>query len=407
MKCRFLGGAEEVGRVGLLVESGDTRVLFDYGYVPGRPPLFPGESPKVSAVLLTHAHIDHSGMIPWLARRYRPRVYAVGPTAEMSQLLYADSVKISDTEGLPLPYGTEDVKASERIYNVITYKQELQFDGFTVIPRFAGHIPGAAMFEIQWDKKILFSGDLNTVNTRLVGGATPVKTDVLFIEGTYAGREHPDRRELEKEFLDRIDEVLYQGGKVIVPAFAVGRTQEMMLLLYKTGYEVWVDGMGKAVNEILRYHPGYVRNMKQLKSAERSVNMVYSPYGRKLALKGDIIITTSGMLDGGPVIEYLRAIKNDPKSAILLTGYQVEGTNGRLLLEKGAVNMYGVTERISSQVYFYDFSAHAGNTQLVEFVRNCSPEKVVVYHSDNRQELAEQLSEFDVVLPSNNEGFTL
>jgi putative mRNA 3-end processing factor len=114
------------------------------------------------------------------------------------------------------------------------------------------------------------------------------------------------------------------------------------------------------------------------------------------------------MLDGGPVLWYIDKLKNDPKSAILLTGYQVEGTNGRLLLDTGCLNFYGVNQKIECQVFHFDFSAHAGHTQLVEFAKGCSPEKIVLFHSDDREPLAEDLKDVaEVLVPENGKKFTL
>ena len=235
-----------------------------------------------------------------------------------------------------------------------------------------------------------------------------MKTDVLIMESTYAGREHPERKQHERDFLEDVEEIVSRGGQVIIPAFAVGRTQEMMLMLAGRGYEVWVDGMGKGISFIYLDNPDYIRSGSKLKKAIKGVSMVKGRKDRELASKeADVIITTSGMMDGGPVLYYVEAIKNDPKSAVLITGYQVEGTNGRRLVETGELDFYGVVEKIGAEVRQYDFSAHAGHSDLVEFAKACEPETIVLMHGDQREALAEALSEFHVITPDDGEEFEL
>ena len=247
------------------------------------------------------------------------------------------------------------------------------------------------------------------MNTHLVWGAKSVETDILIMESTYAGREHPKREEVEKMFLEKIEDVVNRGGIAIVPAFAVGRTQEVMLILARTDYEVWVDGMGRFVTNMFLQYPQYLKSAKKLKKARNKINIVKRRSDRRKALKGEVIVATSGMLEGGPVLHYINHLKNDKRSAILLTGYQVEGTNGRLLMDRGILELYGIKEKIDAEVDFFDFSAHAGHTELVEFAEKCSPEKIVLMHGDNRDELAKELKErgFEVFTPKDDEEFIL
>jgi putative mRNA 3-end processing factor len=261
------------------------------------------------------------------------------------------------------------------------------------------------MFEVNNSKRFLFTGDINTADTHLVKGAKAKKCDVLCIEGTYAGRDHPKKREeIEKELIDNIEDVIHQGGMAILPAFAVARAQEIALVLRKTGFNIWFDGMGRKVSKIFLKHPKYLRSQQKLKQALNHINFVHSDHGRKLALDGDVILTSSGMMDGGPVLHYMHKIKNDPKSAVFLTGYQVEGTNSRLLMDEKKLNFYGVLENVSCQVSYYDFSGHAGHSELIDFSKQCGPEKIILMHSDNRDALNEPLGEFsEVISPSNGE----
>jgi putative mRNA 3-end processing factor len=264
------------------------------------------------------------------------------------------------------------------------------------------------MFELEGSRKLLFTGDINTIDTMLVKGTKPRKCDVLFVESTYAGREHPDREQTEKRFLERVEEVVERGGKAVVPVFAVGRTQEVLMVLHKAGLETWVDGMGQKVNRILLDEPGYLKDPALLRKADGRARYVKGDFMRKAAARSEVIVTTGGMLDGGPVLSYLRILQNDPKSAVFLTGYQVEGTNGRLLMEKGVIDLGDGPQRIAPKMEFFDFSAHSGHSELVEFVKGCAPQTVVLFHGDEREKLAEDLrAEFEVLVPKNMEKMKL
>ncbi|MDG6221200.1 MAG: MBL fold metallo-hydrolase, partial [Candidatus Thermoplasmatota archaeon] len=193
-------------------------------------------------------------------------------------------------------------------------------------------------------------------------------------------------------------------GKVVIPAFAVGRTQEVLLLLKDVDAEIWLDGMGKAINKIYLGYGEYLRDYKKLARATGRVNVVRNQQMRKAAQNGDIIVTTSGMMDGGPVLQYVSNIMKDERSAIILTGYQVDGTNGRRLIDEGLIDINGDIHRPRCEVAFIDLSAHSGHSQLVDFAKKCKPKKIILMHGDNRQILADALSDkYEVVMPNNGE----
>jgi putative mRNA 3-end processing factor len=413
MKLRFLGGVEEVGRLGMLLEQDGARLLFDYGISPSDPPKYPLESPGVDMAFLSHAHLDHSGMMPWVAGKHAPPAVMTKPTWAMGELLAHDSLKVAKAEGYPIPYGKGDISALHDSLALSDYHDRHQVGGMEVRLHSAGHIPGSSMFEVRGSRSLLFTGDLNTIDSHLVWGAHPVKCDTLVIEGTYAGREHPPRSQVEKKFLDACIDVADAGGLALVPAFAVGRTQELLLLLADSGLEVWVDGMGREVTRMLLENPAYVRNPNALEKANRHAKIVHSNQGRKLALQGDVIVTTSGMLEGGPGLGYLDAIRHREDCGVFLTGFQMTGTNGRRLLDEGIVNIQGVDERVHCRVERFDFSAHAGHSELMAFIKACDPEEVVLMHSDNRPLLADALNalggrgRYRVLLPRTNEEVEL
>jgi putative mRNA 3-end processing factor len=199
-----------------------------------------------------------------------------------------------------------------------------------------------------------------------------------------------------------------RGGKVIIPAFAIGRTQEIMLILRHSKHQIYVDGMGNSITDLYLNKPDFLKSHKELRKMKNKVKMVRSFRGRKYAMKGDVIITTSGMLDGGPVLSYLKKFKDSSKNAVLLTGYQVEGTNGRLLRDEKRIKLQGVEQKVNCEVDFFDFSAHSGHKELVEFIHGCEPEKVILCHSDNRKAIADELKgSYNFIMPKLMEEIEL
>ena len=404
----FLGGASEVGRVGVLLEGDAGRLLLDYGIQPDDPPRFPAPAPDIDALLLTHAHLDHCGLAPEVANRGTP-IVSTPATRDLAVRMAEDTLRVSESEGYPAPFPKAAIGELLRQHRSLVPGRSAFHGGFEFNIRNAGHIPGAGMFHFP-ELDFLFTGDLHTVDTGLTRAAQPMKCRTLAIESTYSGREHPEREEVIDDLLSAIDAIVSRGGRVILPAFGLGRSQELLMLLAGQGYEVWLDGMGRDIARILQKHPGALRNVGGLNHALKQTRFVRHWRMREQALHGDVIVTTAGMLSGGPVMHYMQELRHDEKSALFLTGFQVPGTNGHQLLETGRMRMERDPEspafRLDCEVAQFALSGHAGHTQLLEFIRGCDPERVILYHGDDRQPLADDL-DCEVILPAEGEPLQL
>ena len=386
LRYHYLGGGNEVGNVGIVLEDpSSNRLLLDYGIAPTKPPRYPNEAPHVSNAIITHSHIDHLGMVPWLASNHNTTLHGTELTAAISEMMWYDCHKVSSIEGYPLPWDKRDIDLALSAWKTHSFNKPWTQDDWKLELHGAGHIPGAAMLHVETsNKSVLFSGDFDTRDSQLTVGAKPVKSDVLFVEGTYGGRDHPPKQEENERFIERVIEVTDRGGTALVPAFANGRTQDVVMLLHKhlPELDVHVDGMGKRVAKLQMEHPETLRDPNALESAWRWCRRVSSKSDRKKALDADVIVSTSGMLDGGPSIWYLNRLRHNPKNAILLTGYQARNTGGRRLLEERRIPIFGKLSSIDLEVDQYSFSTHAGHQEIVEFATQCQAEDVVIYHSD-------------------------
>jgi putative mRNA 3-end processing factor len=385
IRIHFLGGADEVGNVGVVIEdSSGTRLLIDYGLAPTSPPRYPSEAPSIKNAIITHAHIDHIGMAPWLVSAHRTRLHATELTASLARIMWNDTYKVSRIEGYPLPWDKRDLDEALGAWEKHQFNNWVGVEKWKWCLHRAGHVPGAAMVEIDTPThRILHSGDLDTRDSPNARGAKPVECDILLLEGTYAGREHPPRKQEEARLVAKVVEVVERGGVVLIPSFASGRGQDILKILWNSGFDLNVhyDGMGKSISKIWLEHPEYLADAADFEAALKWSKRVSSKSDRKRALDADVIVTTSGMLNGGPAIWYLNRLRLDERSAVLLTGYQAEGSGGRSLLESKGLPIFGRRAEVNCEVEKFDLSNHAGHNDLVEFAAATKAKHVILFHS--------------------------
>lgn len=407
-----LGASGEVGRSAFLLTT-DKKLLLDYGVkvfdITGKPK-FPSEEIEADAMVLSHAHLDHSGFIPALYKRNnRIRWFATPPTEEICELLWSDSMKIMKEN---LPYSLHHFKKALSNWSPMTYGQQMGFGETNVTMSDAGHISGASIIKIEYkNRTIVYTGDFKLEETRMHKGAKTIKgADALIIESTYSSREHPDRRATEEQIMQEIRETVEAGGNALFPAFSLGRTQELISIIrhYDKNVPVFVDGMGKDITQIYLRYGNYIKDAHLFRKTVQNITMVGGREQKAKALEvPGVIIASAGMLMGGPMLNYLFNANN--KSRIIFTGYNVEGSNGWLLLNKGTIMVNEQELAVDLPAQYLDLSAHAGRSDLLKFINDASPEKIVLVHGDQPDEFAAELQAagYDAVAPKVGDRINL
>ncbi|MBT4540606.1 MBL fold metallo-hydrolase [Candidatus Woesearchaeota archaeon] len=418
MKIQFLGSAQEVGRSCIVVNDW---MLFDAGIKIGKGA---SEHPQdfsekdIKAVFISHAHLDHTGALPLLNHMgLRCVIYATKMTRAITKILLADSIHIEEIKGQHPAYTEENINNILSYFSYTDFNRWYEEKSINMRYKFynAGHIPGSASILVEFDdsnkggqrRKIFYTGDINATDTNLMQGLTYQKdkdlrnVDVMISETTYGGRDHPNREEQENEFLKIISYTLNNHGSVLIPAFAVGRSQEILLMLAKKNFNVpiYLDGMGKKVTDLCLNQNKFVRDGKAFRKAIDKVEYIKDHKQRKRIVQSQaIIVTTSGMMDGGPIMDYIKYFYHDKNNAILLTGYQAEESNGRRLLEHGYVEVDNKTYDVKAFVKKFDFSAHSGQKELIEMIKGINPKHLILNHGD-----PEEMNEFILKLKSVKE----
>ncbi len=397
MKVKFLGGAREVGRSGVAVKGGRTQVLVDYGVMIGREPGFPMHvrPNEVDGIVLTHAHLDHSGAVPFFHITGDTPVYGTQPTFDLTRLLIKDFIHLSRGR---LPYEILELQNMMKHCRDIGFRTPMKVQGMKVELLDSGHIPGGAQVIVErGGKRLVYTSDFNTIDTKLLKGADQAydEVDALVMESTYADEEHQDRAAVEKKFIDKVNAVVEGGGTVLVPAFAVGRSQEILCILaaHHFEYPVFVDGMAKAANDILMQHLAYLRDGSLFTKAVHMANKIGGWRERKHAVRHPgVIVSPAGMLKGGNAVFYMNTIAKKAANAVLLVSYQVPGTPGSRLMATKKFIIGGKTRKVKADIDHFDFTSHAGRSQLIETVKKVGGNaKVFVMHGaeENCQEFAE------------------
>ncbi|HEU0187207.1 MAG TPA: MBL fold metallo-hydrolase [Gallionellaceae bacterium] len=421
MDICFLGATGTVTGSKYLVTSGDTRILVDCGLFQGLKELrlrnwdrLPLDLATLSAVVLTHAHIDHSGYLPLLMKHgYRGRVYCSTATRELCSILLPDSGRLQEEQAeyanqhqfskhipaLPL-YTQEEAERSLHLLVPLEFNQEIKIGGAVRMRLFpSGHIPGATSVELRDQHTgIVFSGDLGRPHDPIMNPPTAVEgTDYLVLESTYGNRLHAMQDPL-KVLADVINRTCRREGVLVIPAFAVGRSQ--MLLHYirllkdaRTIPDVPVylnSPMAVDATEVFYRHQRELRlTLDQCKAACSVAKVVMSAEESKALNRRTgpmVIIAGSGMATGGRVVHHLKAFAHDPHNTILFAGFQAEGTRGAAMVS-GAdhVRIHGEDVPVRAEVVAMDnLSAHADYAEILAWLGKMrrAPRKVFVTHGE-------------------------
>ena len=419
LALKFLGGTREVGRSAVSVRGGDTQLLLDYGVMMGREPGFPMHVPpnEVSGIVITHSHLDHSGAVPIFELTTKIPVYATPLTAEFSRLLITDFIHLS---GYYLPFEFLDLQSMMSACVYMSYGQSQSVGGDMSIRLLeSGHIPGGAQCLVEYKgKRLIYTSDFNAQQTRLLRGADTHygKLDALIIEATYANENHPGRAEMEKRFVERVKDVVEQGGTVLAPAFSVGRSQEILCVLAANHFEhsVSVDGMAEDANEILMRYPENLHDSKLFMDAMHMAHWIKGWRDRRSAVKKPgIIVSPAGMLMGGNAVFYMNSVARNPRNAVFLVSYQVPESPGRKLLETGRFIIGGRMRQVTASVEQFSFSSHSGHGELLETARQAGKHaKIFVMHGaeGNCERLAEEIRDevgAETVAPKAGDTFEI
>ena len=416
MQIGFLGGAREVGRIGISVKTRKSQVLLDYGVMLDHEPGFPMHVPpkEVDALILTHSHLDHSGALPIFYIEGKMPLYTNKLNLDLTQLLIKDFIHLSSYY---LPFEYLELKTMMQSNRHLDFGVEEKVGDLKIKLVNAGHTPGSTQILVEADgKRLLYTGDFNTADSQLLSGAAMNygDLDAVIIESTYANEDHTDRLELERRFVTSITEVVEKGGIALVPAFGVGRSQEMACILaaHHFEYPVVLDGMAREASRIIMNHKEFLRDPSLFMNAMHSVEWVEGWRDRRKAVKSPgVIISTAGMLKGGPAAFYVSKLGKKANNAIFLVSYQIPGTPGKELLDKGVCTIDGKVRKVKALFDHFDFSSHCGASQLKEALRNLGgkPKVFVVHGEEGNCEMFAKWAESELglnaVAPKTGETF--
>lgn len=421
MDVKVLGAANEVGRSGFLVNCNGTKLLLDYGVMFGRrgsPPQYPLHvKPKdLDAIIITHAHLDHSGNVPSLFVSGNKEVYATPPTFDLSELLINDMLKIEKNAH---PFDLPELNNMMKNAKEIGYKQKVTKGNATFEFRESGHVIGGSTVLVESEgKRLFYTGDIKTNGSRMLREMDMDigEIDMLITESTYAKTEQKPRIESEAELIEFANEVMDRKGILFIPSFSVERSQEIACILRSANFKhkIIMDGMALKVNEIMFKHPEYLRDPKVFSEAIKSATSIREHAERKRAMgEPCVVISPAGMLVGGNAVYYLQELSFNSKNGIALVSYQGEGTPGKKLLDTGMVSTRGKDLKVQAEVKQFQFSGHADKKELFEMIKKIKGNpKVWTVHGDSEscelfaQEIHEKFG-FEAHAPAVNDEITV
>lgn len=443
MKVSVLGGGSEVGASCLHINMAETNLLIDAGMRMHGDDLLPAlgmldelESPD--AIMVTHAHADHIGALPIVHSLYPAiPIYATPPTADLMKIMMKDSYKIleqrsRETNTLP-PYTEEQVNSLLDSLLLFPASGHLRIGNLKITSFRAGHILGAVMFLIEGEgERLLVTGDLSFKAGRTIPGAMvpqDVQPDVVIMESTYGNRAHTDRNTEERRLAEHVAEVVAGGGFALIPAFALGRAQEVLLILQDymekgliPEFPIYVDGLVTPISRIYNNYPHFlkgpvahrIRKNGDVFLAEGRCKAV-QPKERNQVLKDKpgCIVASSGMLTGGASSWYAERLVTGEKNAIFITGYQDEESPGRKLLNladglENQLELNGTSYEVKCRIGKYGLSAHADANEMNRFIQTLNPGYTLLVHGDDdaRSRLGELIdSRFHPILVENGQSY--
>lgn len=390
MNVKVLGAAQEVGRSAFLVNCDGANYLLDYGVNLGKNPQGPLHvMPKdVDSIIVSHAHLDHSGYVPLMYVSGSCNVFATPPTFDLSRLLIEDMLKLEKDVH---PFGFPEISKMFKYAKNVTYKEKVKQGNSSFELRDSGHVVGGSTVLVESENKRLFyTADINIHGSRMLREADldVGEIDLLITESTYSQTEQMPRQESEEKFIEFANEILDQKGRLFVPAFSVERSQEIACVLKnaKFKHKIIMDGMALSVNEIILQHPDYLRDYNVFVDAIENTTWIRNHNERKRALSEPcVIISPAGMLVGGNAVFYLQELAFDKKNGIALVSYQGEGTPGRKLLDTGKVMIQGRERKSEAQVRQFEFSGHSDRSALFDLIKKIKGNpKVLTVHGDGQ-----------------------
>lgn len=418
MKVTILGAAREVGRSAILVEGDGSSVLLDYGVLLKREPLFPIHvKPRdVDAVLITHAHLDHSGFVPSLFISGSTNVYATAPTLELSKLLIEDMMKIS---GFYLPFEYLELLTMLKYAKPTDYRERIYIKDLEARLYRSGHVLGGSTMVVEYNnKRIFYTGDINVKGSRVIREADLDigDIDLIITESTYSMDEHQPREEAEEGLMEFANDVVERGGVLFIPAFSVERAQEIACIFqaYNFKHRIAMDGMALKANEIMLKHQKFIRDADLFREAIHNAEWLRGWSDRKKFIKEHgVVISPAGMLVGGASLFYLEQLASDTKNGIAVVSYQGEGTPGRALIDEHVAIVKGKIRKVNAEIRQFDFSGHSGRSDLFNMIRNIKGNpKVLTIHGDGDScvKFAEEIKSIiglDAYAPLAGESFEI